>query len=377
MKLKTKSKNETYSTENNEWLTVDVYDDFNLTLIAESGQTFRMKWISGDLGYLIQTRDHAALIRQVLYDSNETPDVVEVPGNHKNTWHGAVDEDSWVDVQTKGVDHAYRTSDGKPNRIQITCSDKEWRSVWRDWFDMNRSYAELRSRVREIGNDVDKDIALKINTIMTHGEGIRILHQDPWETLCTFIISQRRSIPSIKTSVRRLSEQWGEEINAPIVKQILNDIKGDSATPVTALISFPSAESLAQVEPTVLNEVAGLGYRDKYVHDAAIKVSSGELDLGKLDNLNNRDLLERLESLHGVGVKIASCTALFAYGRIDVAPVDVWIQRMVKDDFNGEDVLGCQYKSVSGLVQQWMYYWALRNGSGNLDSMIEETYRIG
>lgn len=361
---------------NDGWLTVDVYDDLNLTLITESGQTFRMKWISGDLGYLVQTGDHAALVRQVLYDPDVTPDVVEIPGNHKDTWHGTVDEDSWQDVPVKGVDHVYRTSDGNPNRIQISCSEEEWESVWREWFDMDRSYNELRKRVCELEDDVDKDVSLGINTIMTHGEGIRILRQDPWETLCTFIISQRRSIPSIKTSVRRMSERWGGEINAPAIKRLMKNVKGTPVDSVPALISFPTANSLSQVEPEVLNEVAGLGYRDKYVHDAAVKVAAGELDLGKLNALNDEDLLKRLESLRGVGVKIASCTALFAYGRLDVAPVDVWIQRVIKEDFDGEDVLNHQYKEISGLVQQWMYYWALRNGSGNLDSMINEARRV-
>ena len=361
---------------NDGWLTVDVYDDLNLTLIAESGQTFRMKWISGDLGYLVQTGDHAALVRQVLYDPDVTPDVVEIPGNHKDTWHGTVDEDSWQNVPVKGVNHVYRTSDGNPNRIQISCSEEEWESVWREWFDMDRSYNELRKRVCELEDDVDKDVSLGINTIMTHGEGIRILRQDPWETLCTFIISQRRSIPSIKTSVRRLSEQWGREINAPAIKRLMKTVKGSPVDLVPTLISFPTAKSLSQVEPEVLNEVAGLGYRDEYVHDAAVKVAAGELDLGKLNALNDEDLLKRLESLRGVGVKIASCTALFAYGRLDVAPVDVWIQRVIKEDFDGEDVLNHQYKEISGLVQQWMYYWALRNGSGNLDSMINEARRV-
>lgn len=361
---------------NDGWLTVDVYDDLNLTLIAESGQTFRMKWISGDLGYLVQTGDHAALVRQVLYDPDVTPDVVEIPGNHKDAWHGTVDEDSWQDVPVKGVDHVYRTSDGNPNRIQISCSEEEWESVWREWFDMDRSYNELRKRVCELEDDVDKDVSLGINTIMTHGEGIRILRQDPWETLCTFIISQRRSIPSIKTSVRRMSERWGGEINAPAIKRLMKNVKGTPVDSVPALISFPTANSLSQVEPEVLNEVAGLGYRDKYVHDAAVKVAAGELDLGKLNVLNDEDLLKRLESLRGVGVKIASCTALFAYGRLDVAPVDVWIQRVIKEDFDGEDVLNHQYKEISGLVQQWMYYWALRNGSGNLNAMINEARRV-
>lgn len=361
---------------NDGWLTVDVYDDLNLTLIAESGQTFRMKWISGDLGYLVQTGDHAALVRQVLYDPDVTPDVVEIPGNHKDTWHGTVDEDSWQDVPVKGVDHVYRTSDGNPNRIQISCSEEEWESVWREWFDMDRSYVKLRERVCEIGCGIDEGISLKVNTIMTHGEGIRILRQDPWETLCTFIISQRRSIPSIKTSVRRLSEQWGREINAPAIKRLMKTVKGSPVDLVPTLISFPTAKSLSQVEPEVLNEVAGLGYRDEYVHDASVKVASDEVDLDKLGDLNNEQLLERLESFRGVGAKIASCTALFAYGRLGVAPIDVWIQRVIKEDFDGEDVLNHQYKEISGLVQQWMYYWALRNGSGNLDSMINEARRV-
>lgn len=356
---------------NDGWLTVDVYDDLNLTLIAESGQTFRMKWISGDLGYLVQTGDHAALVRQVLYDPDVTPDVVEIPETLEDLWHGSVDEDSWEDVPTKGVDHVYRTSDGNPNRIQISCSEEEWESVWREWFDMDRSYVKLRERVCEIGRGIDEGISLKVNTIMTHGEGIRILRQDPWETLCTFIISQRRSIPSIKTSVRRLSEQWGREINAPAIKRLMKTVKGSPVDLVPTLISFPTAKSLSQVEPEVLNEVAGLGYRDEYVHDAAVKVASDEVDLDKLGDLNNEQLLERLESFRGVGAKIASCTALFAYGRLGVAPIDVWIDRVIRKDFAGYDLFKV-YGDKAGLVQQWMYYWALRNGSGVLETAVTE-----
>lgn len=353
------------------WLTVDVYDDLNLTLIAESGQTFRMKWISGDLGYLVQTGDHAALVRQVLYDPDVTPDVVEIPENLEDLWHGSVDEDSWEDVPTKGVDHVYRTSDGNPNRIQISCSEEEWESVWRNWFDMDRSYVKLREQVREIGRGIDEGIALKVNTVMTHGEGIRILRQDPWETLCTFIISQRRSIPSIKTSVRRLSEQWGGEINVPAIKRLMKNVKGTPVDSVPTLISFPTVNSLSQVEPEVLNKVAGLGYRDEYVHDAAVKVASGEVDLDKLGDLNNEQLLEQLESFHGVGVKIASCTVLFAYGRLGVTPIDVWIDRIIREDFAGYDLFKV-YGDKAGLVQQWMYYWALRNGSGVLETAMTE-----
>lgn len=371
MDLQINDKSGVYPTNDNEWLIVDIYDDFNLTLIAESGQTFRMKWISGDLGYLVQTGDHAALVRQVLYSPDVTPDVVEIPGNHKDTWHGTVDEDSWQDVPVKGVDHVYRTSDGNPNRIQISCSEEEWESVWREWFDMDRSYVKLRERVCEIGCGIDEGISLKVNTIMTHGEGIRILRQDPWETLCTFIISQRRSIPSIKTSVRRLSEQWGREINAPAIKRLMKTVKGSPVDLVPTLISFPTAKSLSQVEPEVLNEVAGLGYRDEYVHDAAVKVASDEVDLDKLGDLNNEQLLERLESFRGVGAKIASCTALFAYGRLGVAPIDVWIDRVIRKDFAGYDLFKV-YGDKAGLVQQWMYYWALRNGSGVLETAVIE-----
>ena len=225
--------------------------------------------------------------------------------------------------------------------------------------------------MREIGRGVDEGIALKVNTIMTHGEGIRILRQDPWETLCTFIISQRRSIPSIKTSVRRLSEQWGGEINAPAIKRLMKNIKGTPVDSVPTLISFPTANSLSQVEPEVLNEVAGLGYRDEYIHNAAVKVADGELDLVKLNGLNDEDLLKRLESLRGVGVKIASCTALFAYGRLGVAPIDVWIDRVIRKDFAGYDLFKV-YGDKAGLVQQWMYYWALRNGSGVLETAMTE-----
>ena len=370
MDLQTNGKPGIYPTNDNEWLTVDVYDDFNLTLIAESGQTFRMRWAGLDLGYLVQTGDHAALVRGVLYDPDMEPDVIESPGD-PGAWTGAVDEDSWKDVPSNGVEHVERTSPERPNRIQISCPRDEWEDVWRVWFDMDRSYAELRRRVVEVGRKLDDGTALKVNVLMTHGEGIRILRQDPWETLCTFIISQRRSIPSIKTSVRKMSEEWGRKISppAPLVEAVRTGrLDGEI---LSSLVTFPDPAELASVAPATLNEIGRLGYRDQYVHDAAERVADGEVDLASLSSLSDGELLEALESFRGVGPKIASCTGLFVYGRLGLIPVDVWIQRIIDQDFNGVNVME-EYGDLGGLIQQWTYWWALRNGAGVLEDEMAD-----
>ena len=147
------------------------------------------------------------------------------------------------------------------------------------------------------------DIVLK--NCIKYSSGLRILKQEPFEILISFIISQRKSIPAIKTSIERLSKVCGNRIKAKY---------GD-------YYAFPTAKSIFNNRNKIEN--CGLGYRKEYIIDTSYKVLNNEIDLYKFYNLDNIDLKNNLLQLKGVGKKVASCIMLFAYSRYDICPIDV------------------------------------------------------
>ena len=175
---------------------------------------------------------------------------------------------------------------------------------------------------------------------MEYGRGIRVLRQDEWEMLVSFIISQRKSIPAIRRAVELLSERFGERLGS------------DSEGPVYA---FPTAEALCCAGEQALQE-CGLGYRTRYVLHAAQQAAEGTLDLKKLASLPDEALFARLMELDGVGKKVANCVCLFGYGRVGRVPVDVWIERLIRDEFAGQDPFP-QFGLEAGIVQQYLFFY--------------------
>ena len=211
--------------------------------------------------------------------------------------------------------------------IIIEGSNKEdFENIWYDYFDLERDYSKIITAVSE-NETVSKAAAF--------GSGIRILNQEPWETLCSFIISQNNNIPRIKGIINRLCENFGNKTE-----------KG---------YTFPSAETIANLS---LDELAPIksGFRAKYILDAARKVSSGELDLNKLKSENFETAREALMTVKGVGPKVADCTLLFSLGKIEAFPRDVWIKRAMEELFAGE--LPESSKPYAGIVQQYIFYYA-------------------
>ena len=158
--------------------------------------------------------------------------------------------------------------------------------------------------------------------------------------LVSFIISQRKSIPAIRRAVELLSERFGERLGS------------DSEGPV---YTFPTAEALCCAGEQALQE-CGLGYRTRYVLHAAQQVAEGTLDLKKLASLPDEALFARLMELDGVGKKVANCVCLFGYGRVGRVPVDVWIERLIRDEFAGQDPFP-QFGLEAGIVQQYLFFY--------------------
>lgn len=217
------------------------------------------------------------------------------------------------------------------HQFSVSCDEDEWREIWVRYFDLNRSYRNLYYKEREKHDFVRR--------AMDCGRGIRILHQNPWEMLVTFIISQRKSIPAISKSVEALALKYGHPIK----------------TDYEIVYSFPAPEDMASASEEELLK-CGLGYRAPYVYDAVQKALSGILDLETIADYSDEELFQELQTVHGVGKKVANCICLFGYGRMSRVPVDVWISRAVEEDCCGKDPFWL-FEENAGIVQQYVFYY--------------------
>ncbi len=199
---------------------------------------------------------------------------------------------------------------------------------WTDYFDLNKDYSAVRAEA--VKNKDDFMIAAS-----KAGEGIRMLKQDPWEMLISFIISQRKSIPAIRTSIERLCENFGERKEG--------------------FYAFPTPKALCEADTAVL-AACGLGYRLEYIRAAAEKVYHGSLDLEQMRQMDDEELLAALKTVKGVGDKVANCIMLFAYGRTARVPVDIWIKKLIEEDYGGEDPFR-RYGENAGIMQQYAFYY--------------------
>lgn len=213
--------------------------------------------------------------------------------------------------------------------FKFYCSETEFNNTWYEYFDLSRDYDEIINSIPK------SDIFLQKAAFL--GRGIRILKQEPWETLISFIISQRKSIPAIRTSIERLCNNFG------------NIIENNK-------YAFPDALILSQQSEETLQTCA-LGYRTNYILKTSNMVADNLIDLNKLSNLNNDALLEKLMEFPGVGPKVANCVLLFAYHRIEAFPIDVWISRILEKEYNNNFDLN-YYKNTAGIIQQYMFYYA-------------------
>lgn len=211
--------------------------------------------------------------------------------------------------------------------IVLECGEEDFLSLWSDFLDLEGDYGQAKEFL-----SFDKTML----DAMAAGSGIHIMHQDPWETLCSFIISQNNNIPRIKKIISALCTFLGEEI-------------GDG------VYSFPTAEKILAAGEEGLAPIKS-GFRAKYLLDAAKKVASGELVLEALKGLDRETALKRLMDVKGVGPKVASCIALFSLGYTDAFPVDVWVKRIIAA-YYGEGFDPAVFGKHAGLAQQYLFYY--------------------
>ena len=206
-------------------------------------------------------------------------------------------------------------------------TEEDFYEIWQNYFDLERDYPEILRTLS--ANEV-------LKTAGEYAYGIRILRQEPWEALCSFIISQNNNIPRIKGIVERLCENFGDKI-------------------ADGVYSFPSAQKIASL---TLEDLAILrsGFRAKYILDAAKKVASGEIVLEELRNMPLDTARAELVKIYGVGEKVADCTLLFGLSHINAFPKDVWIKRATQKLFDG--VLPECATDYAGIAQQYIFHYA-------------------
>ncbi len=241
---------------------------------------------------------------------------------------------------TKTDDSTYRIIAGKSclyitasgnGCYDLDCSEEEYNSFWSDYFDFQEDYRSIREKI-----DPEKDPFLW--RAAEQEKGIRILRQDPWEMLITFIISQNKNIPGICSCVESLSEKCGE-------RKI--DSKGKQ------YYAFPEpAEILAFSESDLT--ACKLGYRTKYVYAAAKAVMSGIIGFNGLSEADEKAAIPELTGLFGVGIKVANCVSLFGLHHLNAFPIDVWIKRILAREYPDGYPFD-QYSPYNGVYQQYMF----------------------
>ncbi len=218
----------------------------------------------------------------------------------------------------------------------ITQSDYE--NFWKRYLDADRDYSKIKEAV-SINDTMIKSVSF--------GKGIRILRQDFFEALISFIISQRSSIPKIKSCVERLCTLYGKEIH----------FKGK------VFHAFPTAEKIASLSEEEIRSL-GVGYRAPYILKAAQAVVSGEINADELESMDTATAREKLLSLYGVGDKVCDCVLLFSLGKYDLFPADVWIKRVMAEEFKSTDAKSAgetKFGQYSGFAQQYLFYWRKYN----------------
>lgn len=213
------------------------------------------------------------------------------------------------------------------------------------YFDLKRDYTEIKDYLSKVDNNLKLSIE--------YGNGIRILNQDLWETIISFIISANNNIPRIKGIIERISEGYGKEIK-------WNNKK---------YFTFPTPKELSKASVADLRNL-GLGFRDVRVHDTTQIILNNELNLEELNEMTTEKAREKLLELPGVGPKVADCILLFStLKRFDVFPIDVWVRRVMNELYihnpneekvNKKDIQKIaneKFGNLQGIAQQYLFYW--------------------
>lgn len=235
-------------------------------------------------------------------------------------------DESFIGVAFGKVWHLYE----KDEIVYISGTLDDFEKFMRVFLDIDRDYGSIK---KEFATD---DFTKKATE---YGSGIRILRQEPWEALCSFIISQCNNIPRIMSIIDVLCESFGEEVN----------FLGEK------YYTFPSYEKIASLDISDL-AILKSGYRAKYILSVANALNNNEFSFDILENMDIKDCRKEVLKLHGVGIKVADCFLLFGMGKLDAFPIDTWIKKA--QDFYDGQMDAEKYGKYAGIYQQYIFYYA-------------------
>jgi len=205
-----------------------------------------------------------------------------------------------------------------------------------DYFDLDRDYLEIEKEI------LKKDKKLK--EALLYSRGLKMIHQDPFETIISYIISQNNRVPSIAKSLNMLAESYGEKV-------LFNNKE---------YFLFPKPSDLKNLTIEDFRNCK-VGFRDKYLYEMIQNINSNKIDLNSIYTMDSDESLNYLMNYKGIGNKVASCILLFAYQKFDVYPIDTWVKKFMSEDYNIEgeknikDFTNKTYKEYSGLAIQYMF----------------------
>ena len=230
-------------------------------------------------------------------------------------------------------------------------SEKDLKDIVIEYFDLNHNYEELKEKLSKIDDFMKESIEF--------GEGIRILNQDLWECIISFIISANNNIPRIKKIIDAISKKYGKKV-------VWNNKE---------FYLFPTVEELSKATVEELRSL-GTGFRDKRIYDTTQKIYNKEINLEEIKNMqDSKEIEEELLKLDGVGPKVANCIMLFSLKRYDVFPIDVWVRRVMNDLYihkekeeqvnkkELQNLANKKYKDLAGIAQQYLFYWRREDGT--------------
>lgn len=259
--------------------------NFNLAQICQSGQCFRM------------------------WTTDETTCQV-------------IAGDKFLEVKQQGED------------VSFFCEEDEFENFWKLYFDLENDYGTYIAQINP------RDVYL--NRAAQAGSGIRILRQDLWEMIVSFLISQQNNIARIRRCIQNICEVYGEQ---------KTDLRGN------VYYAFPKPGALAALEEDALKS-CNLGYRSKYVVRTARSIASGETDLNAISRMPYKKAKEELLKLFGVGDKVADCICLFALHHLQAFPVDTHIRQVMEAHYK-RGFPNRRYRGFQGVMQQYIFYYEL------------------
>ena len=233
-------------------------------------------------------------------------------------------------------DRVINLKEDKDYIIVESSKEDNLKEIIYDYFDLDRDYEIIEKNILKC----DK----KLEEALVFSRGLKMIHQDPFETIIAYIISQNNRVPSIANALNLMSLNYGEKV-------IFKDKE---------YYLFPSIDKLKTLSTTDFRNCK-VGFRDKYLYEIMRSIENNLLDIESIYNMNSEDSLKYLISFKGIGNKVASCILLFAYQKFDVYPIDTWVKKFMKEDYNIEGEQNIRkftfetYKEYSGLAIQYMF----------------------